>query len=186
MILSLLVQVFERGESLQTAREVVGVEGENPMADSRRDAPVLFRESFAVFMGVDGVVAAPGITGTAVGCALKNRCEYCESSASWTATTAAPATYAKMLPFGRLSNPVGELTVVPMILFNERPASYRGRHLFGERGVRGYGYGELFGVSLIPRPLLAAIVRGFEGVNNIFQPCAVAQSNGRLFSDGCS
>jgi hypothetical protein len=83
-----------------------------------------------------------------------------------------------MLPFDKLSNPVGELTVVPMILFNERPASYRGRHLFGERGVRGYG--ELFGVSLIPKPLLAAIVRGFEGVNNIFQPCAAAQSKGRL------
>ena len=73
LILSLLVQVFWTGESLQVVREFVGVEGENPMADSRRDAPVLFRESFAVFIGVDGAVMAAGITGIAVGWALKKR-----------------------------------------------------------------------------------------------------------------
>lgn len=61
------------GESLQVVRELVGVEGEYPMAESRRDAPVLFRESFAIFTGVDGVEMVVGITGVAEGWALKKR-----------------------------------------------------------------------------------------------------------------
>jgi len=69
LILSRLVQVFERGESFQTGLELVGVEGENPMEDSLRDATVLFRESFAVFIDVEGVMEAElaGSTGMAVG-----------------------------------------------------------------------------------------------------------------------
>lgn len=38
----------------------------------------------------------------------------------------------------------------------------------GERGVRGKG--ELEGVSLRPRPVFAAKVRGFDGVEFIVEP----------------
>ena len=100
--------------------------------------------------------------GTAVGRALKNLCEYLESFPTLTTTAAAPAVYANIREEGRLSKAVGEETVVPMILFNESPDSYRPRNLFGDLGGRGKG--ELEGVNLSPRPVLAAKVLWLTGV----------------------
>lgn len=42
------------------------------------------------------------------------------------------------------------------------------RGLFGERGVRGKG--EFEGVSFSPKPVFAAKVRGFDGVEDIVKP----------------
>jgi hypothetical protein len=71
LILSLLVHVFEVGESPQS-RLVCGVEGEYGRAESLRVATALFLPSLAVFVGVDGVHAAAleEFKGTAVGRAL--------------------------------------------------------------------------------------------------------------------
>jgi hypothetical protein len=118
---------------------VCGVDGENGSAVSLRFATDLFRPSFAVFVGVDGapVFWLTVLSGTAVGRALKNRCEYFEVSSMFTTTAAAPAVYAKIREDERLSKAVGEETVVPIILLNESPDSYNPRGLFGDRGVRG-------------------------------------------------
>lgn len=56
LILSLLVQVLELGESLQS-KVVCGVEGEKGSAESLRFATDRFRPSFAVLVGVDGAPA---------------------------------------------------------------------------------------------------------------------------------
>jgi hypothetical protein len=75
LILSLLVHVFEVGESPQS-KLVWGVEGEYGTAVSLRAATALIRPSFAVFVGVEGVkdtVFTILFWGTAVGRALKNR-----------------------------------------------------------------------------------------------------------------
>lgn len=123
-ILSLLVQVLEVGESPHS-KLVCGVEGENGTAESRRAATALFLPSFAVFVGVEGanVALAALFKGTAVGRALKNRWEYFEVSSTLTTTAAAPAVYANMREEERLSNAVGEETVVPIILLRDRPDS---------------------------------------------------------------
>lgn len=68
----------------------------------------------------------------------------------------------------KLSNPVGELTVVPMILLRERPESKNDCDLTGVLGGREYG--ELLGVDLSPRLEFGPNVRGLEGVRDIFQP----------------
>lgn len=54
-IRSLLVHVFDRGESLQVFFELFGVEGAMPTEDSLKKLTVLFRPSFA-FIGVAGFV----------------------------------------------------------------------------------------------------------------------------------
>jgi len=79
----------------------------------------------AVFVGVAGAndIAFTVLSGIAVGRALKNRCEYFEVSSTLTTTAAAPAVYAKIREEERLSKEVGEETVVPIILFNDRPDS---------------------------------------------------------------
>jgi len=136
-ILSRLVHVLESGESLQTVRLFVGVEGAYPRpVDSLKDATVLFRVSCA--MGVEGAVERWLFCriGCALGCALKKRWVYFRSSSSCTTTAAAPATYANIRPVGKLSNPVGELTVVPMMRRRESPDSKSDLDLFGERGPR--------------------------------------------------
>jgi hypothetical protein len=124
LILSLLVHVFELGESPQS-RLVCGVEGEYGTAESLRAATDLFLPSLAVFVGVEGAidVILTLLRGTAVGRALKNRCEYFEVSSTLTTTAAAPAVYAKMRDEERLSNAVGEETVVPIILLRDNPDS---------------------------------------------------------------
>lgn len=124
LIRSRLVHVLESGESLQECLEFVGVEGCTAEDSLRID--VLLRGSHAELTGVDGVAEAElgGSAGTAEGWALKKRCERCRPSSILTTTTAAPATYAKERVRGKLSNPVGELTVVPMILFKDRPDSW--------------------------------------------------------------
>ena len=110
------------------------------------------------------------ICGTAVGRALKKRCEYFKFSSISTTTAAAPAVYANIREEERLSKAVGEETVVPMIRFKERPDSYNPRVLLGDRGVRRKG--ELFGVSLRPSPVFAMnVVRGLEGVDAMIKPC---------------
>lgn len=121
-IRSLLVQVLEEGESPHS-KLVCGVEGENGNAESRRAATALFLPSFAVFVGVEGpkVGFETVFKGMAVGRALKNRWEYFEVSSTLTTTAAAPAVYAKIREEERLSNAVGEETVVPIILFRDRP-----------------------------------------------------------------
>ena len=92
LILSLLVHVFELGDSPQS-RLVCGVEGEYGTAESLRAATDLFLPSLAVFVGVEGAidVILTLLSGTAVGRALKNRCEYFEVSSTLTTTAAAPA-----------------------------------------------------------------------------------------------
>lgn len=92
MILSRLVHVFELGESPHS-REVCGVDGEYGSAASRRFAIDLFLPSLAVFEGVEGAPAGGTIvfTGTAVGRALKKRCENLGISSTFTTTAAAPA-----------------------------------------------------------------------------------------------
>tara|TARA_R110002060_G_scaffold19521_3_gene26635 strand:+ start:1939 stop:2316 length:378 start_codon:yes stop_codon:yes gene_type:complete len=124
----------------------------------------------AVFVGVEGEkdVAIAVFKATAVGRALKNRWEYFEVSSTLTTTAAAPAVYAKIREEERLSNAVGEETVVPIILLRDSPDSYSPRGLNGERGVRGKG--EFEGVSLRPSPVFAANVRGFEGVEAMIKP----------------
>lgn len=126
LILSLLVHVFEDGESPQS-KLVCGVVGEYGTAESRRAATALFRPSFGVFVGVEGPkeVAFIALSGSAVGRALKNLWVYLDLSSpeKFTTTALAPATYAKLLEEERLSNAVGEFTVVPIILFSERPDS---------------------------------------------------------------
>ncbi len=123
-ILSLLVQVFEVGESPHS-RLVCGVEGEYGTAVSRRAITALLRPSLAVFVGVEGEkdVAIAVFKGTAVGRALKNLCEYLEVSSTLTTTAAAPAVYAKIRAEERLSKAVGEETVVPIILLRDKPDS---------------------------------------------------------------
>lgn len=163
MILSRLVQVFELGESPQS-RLVCGVEGEYAIAVSLKFATDLFRPSLGRFEGVDGVPedVAMELRGTAVGRALKNRCEKLGVSSAFTTTAAAPAVYAKIREEERQSKAVGEETVVPMILSRDKPDSYNPRDLLGDLGVRGYG--ELFGVSLRPRPVFAAKILWLTGV----------------------
>jgi hypothetical protein len=123
-ILSLLVHVFEVGESLRS-RLVCGVDGEKGTAESLRAATDLFLPSFAVFVGVDGVheVGTTALSAVAVGRALKNLWEVLEESSTVKRTAAAPAVYAKVRDDERLSNAVGEETVVPMIRLSERPDS---------------------------------------------------------------
>jgi hypothetical protein len=101
----------------------------------------------------------------AVGRALKNLWEYFASSSILTTTAAAPAVYAKIREEERLSKDGGEETVVPIIRHNESPDSYRLCDFFGDLGVREYG--ELEGVNFSPRPVLAAKVLGFAGVDDI-------------------
>lgn len=73
LILSLLVHVFDNGESLQAFLEFFGVEGALPIKDSLK-LTVLLRASFA-FVGAAGVADTwlAGRFCTALGCALKNR-----------------------------------------------------------------------------------------------------------------
>jgi len=125
----------------------------------------------AVFVGVDGARGAvlTLFSGTAVGRALKNRWEYLDVSSIFTTTAAAPAVYANIREHERLSNAVGDETVVPIIFLSDNPDSYRPRDLFGDRGVRGWG--EFEGVSFNPRPVFATkVVRGFVGVDDIIKP----------------
>ena len=165
-ILSLLVHVFELGESPHS-KAVCGVVGEYGTAESLREATVLFLPSLGVFVGVEGAndVVLPELSGIAVGRALKKRWEYFDSSSTLTTTAAAPAVYANIREEERLSKAVGEETVVPIILLRHKPDSYRPRDLFGDRGVRGYG--EFDGVNLSPRPVFAAKVLGLAGVEDI-------------------
>ena len=123
-ILSLLVHVFKVGESLRS-RLVCGVDGENGTAESLRVATDLFLPSFAVFVGVDGVYefGTAALSAVAVGRALKNLWEVFEESSTVKRTAAAPAVYAKVRDDERLSNAVGEETVVPMIRLSDRPDS---------------------------------------------------------------
>ena len=87
----------------------------------------------------------------------------------FTTTAAAPAVYANIREHERLSNAVGDETVVPIIFLSDSPDSYRPRGLFGDRGVRGWG--EFEGVSFNPRPVFATkVVRGFDGVDDIIKP----------------
>jgi hypothetical protein len=77
-------------------------------------------------VGVDGV---PGkllvdCDATAVGRARKNRWVMFDASSMSTTTVAAPAVYANIGSVGKVSNAVGEETVVPMTLFSDRPVSY--------------------------------------------------------------
>ena len=76
LILSLLVQVFELGESPQSS-VLCGVVGEYGTPESLRVATALFLPSFGAFVGVDGANDAvlELFKGMAVGRALKNRCE---------------------------------------------------------------------------------------------------------------
>jgi hypothetical protein len=124
LILSLLVHVFDVGESPHS-KLVCGVVGEHGTAESLRAATALFRLSFAVFVGVDGAndIAFTALSGTAVGRALKNLCEYFDVVSTSTTTAAAPAVYAKIREVDRLSKAVGEETVVPIILFSDKPDS---------------------------------------------------------------
>ena len=123
-ILSLLVHVFELGESPHS-RLVCGVVGEYGTTESLRDVTVLFLPSFAVLVGVEGAKAFALVeaNGIAVGRALKKRWKYFESSSIFTTTAAAPAVYAKIREDDRLSKAVGEETVVPIILFKDKPDS---------------------------------------------------------------
>jgi hypothetical protein len=74
--------------------------------------------------------------------------------------------YANIREDERLSKAVGEETVVPIIRLRDSPDSYSPpRDLFGDLGVRGNG--EFEGVSFNPRPVFAAKVLGFEGVEDI-------------------
>lgn len=77
LILSLLVHVFELGDSLPHSKLVCGMLGEYGTAESRRAATALFRPSLAVFVGVEGEndVAFTALSGIAVGRALKKRWE---------------------------------------------------------------------------------------------------------------
>jgi hypothetical protein len=126
-ILSLLVHVFEVGESPNSKLVCVvcGVERGNGTAESLRAATVLFLPSLAVFVGVHGVqdVVFTAVRGIAVGRALKKRWEYFEVSAILTTTAAAPAVYANMREEERLWKAVGEETVVPIIRLRESPDS---------------------------------------------------------------
>ena len=170
LILSLLVHVLELGESPQS-KAVCGVEGEKGSAESLKFATDRLRPSFAVLVGVEGApVFWPAfICGTAVGRALKKRCEYLDFSSMFTTTAAAPAVYAKIREEERLSKAVGEETVVPIIRFKESPDSYNPRVLLGDRGVRGKA--ALVGVILRPSPVFAMkVVRGLEGVEAIINP----------------
>ena len=112
------------GESPQS-RDVCGVDGEYGTAESLTFASVLFRPSLAVLVGVDRgpMVELTLLRGTAVGRALKNRCEYLAVSSTVTTTAAAPAVYAKVLADERQSKAGGDETVVPMILLSDRPDS---------------------------------------------------------------
>lgn len=77
LIRSLLVQVFELGESPQSS-VLCGVEGEYGIPESLIVATALFLPSFGgAFVGVDGANGAvlELLKGMAVGRALKNRCE---------------------------------------------------------------------------------------------------------------
>lgn len=124
LILSLLVHVFKVGDSPRS-RFVCGVDGEKGTAESLRVTTDLFLPSLAVFVGVDGVHEAmtPALSAVAVGRALKNLWEVFEASSTVKRTAAAPAVYANVRDDKRLSNAVGEETVVPMIRLSERPDS---------------------------------------------------------------
>ena len=78
-----------------------------------------------MFVGVEGVheVMSPVLEAVAVGRALKNLWDVFEQSSTVQRTAAAPAVYAKVRVDERLSNAVGEETVVPMIRLSERPDS---------------------------------------------------------------
>lgn len=167
-ILSLLVQVLEVGESPPHSRLVCGVFGEYGTAESLRAATALFRPSLAMFAGFDGInnAAFTALSGIAVGRALKNRCEYFEVSSTLTTTAAAPAVYAKIREEERLSKAVGEETVVPIILFSDRPDSYKPRGLFGDLGVRRNGELEFE----MPSPVFMTNVLELEGVEDMAKP----------------
>jgi hypothetical protein len=124
LILSLLVHVFELGESPHS-RLVCGVVGEYGTTESLSDATVLFLPSLAVFVGVEGAndVVLTEFRGIAVGRALKKRWEYFDSSSTLTTTAAAPAVYANIREEERLSKAVGKETVVPIILLSDKPDS---------------------------------------------------------------
>jgi hypothetical protein len=61
---------------------------------SLRDATLRFRESLAVFLGVEGAAEESfiAIDGTAVGLARKKRCDGSKLSSRWMTTAEAPAT----------------------------------------------------------------------------------------------
>lgn len=169
LILSRLVHVLEVGESPQSIF-VCGGEGEyGATTESLIITIDRFLPSFAVFVGVDGPPdkTPPPLRGIAVGRALKNRWEYFDASSLITTTAAAPAVYAKVGAEERESNAVGEETVVPIMRLSDRPDSYSpARSLLGDLGVRGNG--ELFEeVSRSPKPVFAAKVLGFDGVEDI-------------------
>jgi hypothetical protein len=77
-------------------------------------------------VGVDGVPVKllTACKATAVGRARKNRWVMLDASSMLTTTVAAPAVYANMGSVGKVSNAVGEETVVPITLFRDRPDSY--------------------------------------------------------------
>jgi hypothetical protein len=160
-IRSRAVHVFDVGESDQSFDEVVG---DCPTPNSLSDEAIRLRVSFEVVEGVEGALKADESVvyiGCAVGRARKKYCVVWRSLSILTTTAAAPAVYANKFEDGRLSKPLAELVVVPMICLSERPASYEVRPiLLGER----IGFcdclkkGELDGVSFSPRP-------GFAGFN---------------------
>lgn len=96
------------------------------MPFSRKAATARFLDSLAEFEGVDGAFNCGIlllIKGNAAGRARKNLCVYFRSSSRNTTTAAAPAVYANIREEERLSNPVGEVRVFPMILFSDSPDS---------------------------------------------------------------
>ena len=89
----------------------------------------------------------------------------CSSTVATTA--AAPAVYAKQRAAGRLSKALAVLVVVPITVRRARVASAR-PGLIGERGlflvvVKGEGVG----VSLMPAPRVASLIRTLDGVSDI-------------------
>lgn len=82
-------------------------------------------------------------------------------------TAAAPAVYAKQRAVVRLSKALAVLVVVPITVRRARVASARDI-LIGERElvlmlVKGDGVG----VSLIPAPRVASLIRALDGVSDI-------------------
>lgn len=141
------------------------MEGEYGTAESLRFAIDLFLPSLGRFEGVEGAPVEIALRGTAVGRALKNRCEKLGASSALTTTAAAPAVYANIREDERQSNAVGEETVVPIILSRDNPDSYMPRVLPGDLGVRGYG--ELLGVSFRLSPVFAAKILWLTGVDDM-------------------
>lgn len=139
------------------------MDGAYGIAESRKPFP--FLPSLALLAGVEGppVDALPVLEATAVGEALKNRCECLPSSSMSTTTTAAPAVYANTGEVERQSKNGGEDTVVPIIFFNDNANSLGFRFLFEGRGVRG----NRAGLDFNPRLVFAAKVLEFIGVEAI-------------------